>query len=375
MITIALVVVAALLAYANGANDVSKGVATLVGSGVSAYRRAIVWGAVWTGLGGGAASVLGGAMLTTFGQGILAPGVTPSLAAAGASLAGAGTWVLLATRWSLPVSTTHALIGAVVGSGIGAYGVAGVAWSGLAGKVALPLIVSPFAAFALTRLALVAIGPGMGRQDAGAECLCLDREVVLPIAWATPGTAAMTAPATWTLSAGSVTECRTARPEALRLSTDHFHWLTSGTVSFARGLNDTPKIVALALGALALAPGQEMPSLGPLFFCMTAGMVAGSLLAGHRVTRVLAEEVTPMDHREGLAANVVTTALVTTGALYGLPMSTTHVSSGGIVAVGVRRGSLHARTVREIGLAWLVTLPAAALIAAMAHALLRVVVP
>lgn len=87
-----------------------------------------------------------------------------------------------------------------------------------------------------------------------------------------------------------------------------------------------------------------------------------SMAAGRRVTHVLAERVTAMNHREGFTANLVTAVLVTLGAVYGLPMSTTHVSSGGIFGAGAQRGSLNRKTLRDIVLAWAVTLPAAAVI-------------
>ena len=103
MIESALVVlIPSVLAYANGANDVSKGVATLVGSGVTSYRRAILWGTACTALGAVAASVSAGAMMATFGSGLLAAGIAPSFPAAIGALAGAALWVLIATRASLP---------------------------------------------------------------------------------------------------------------------------------------------------------------------------------------------------------------------------------------------------------------------------------
>lgn len=368
------IVVSTMLAYANGANDVSKGIATLVGSGVAHYRRAILWGALWTGLGGAVASVVAGAMLATFGKGLLAADVRPSFAAAIAALAGAGAWVFLATRARLPVSTTHALVGSVVGVGIAAYGAGGVAWSAFGAKVAAPLIASPLIAFVLTRLVSRGLTLTFGPGRATADCVCFTAEPSARLAWLSPGSAAlMAAPvARLAVATGDAEGCRTTQPKALRLTADHLHWLSSGAASFARGVNDTPKIVALALSAVILGSGSAAINTPQLFVLVTAGIVAGSLVAGRRVTQVLAEEVTPMDHREGLAANLVTATLVTTGAVYGLPMSTTHVSSGGIVGVGVQRGSLNGKMAREIGLAWVVTVPAGALLGAGAYALARV---
>jgi PiT family inorganic phosphate transporter len=160
-------------------------------------------------------------------------------------------------------------------------------------------------------------------------------------------------------------------PAALRVTGDHLHWLSSGAVSFARGLNDAPKIVGVALATELLAPSSWIFSSNRLFVLVSAGIVLGSLVAGRRVTRVLAEDVTPMNRREGLAANLVTATLVAAGAVYGLPLSTTHVSSGGIVGMGAERGSLDWAKVREIAAAWVITLPAAALLGALSCALAR----
>lgn len=157
--------------------------------------------------------------------------------------------------------------------------------------------------------------------------------------------------------------CAAERPRALRVTAADLHWLTSGATSLARGMNDAPKIVALSLAASTLGAGIAVPA-PVLFGVVTLAMVAGSLLSGFRVTRVLAEDVTPMSDREGLAANLVTAALVTTGAVHGLPMSTTHVASGGIFGAGAHRGTLNYRALGNILLAWIVTLPAAGLLGA-----------
>jgi PiT family inorganic phosphate transporter len=137
-------------------------------------------------------------------------------------------------------------------------------------------------------------------------------------------------------------------------------------------MNDAPKIVAFALAAAALGPSAGV-SAPLLYASVTAGMVLGSLVAGRKVTHLLAEKVTTMDHREGLAANLATAALVTLGAVQGLPMSTTHVSSGGIVGAGAQRRALRHRTLRDIALAWVVTLPGAALLGTMAYGMARAV--
>src|SRR5712692_281687 len=133
------------LAYVNGANDVSKGIATLVGSGITDYRRAIGWGTAWTAIGGLLGALFARAMIATFGNGLLVTGTTSTFAAALATLFGAAGWVLLATRTGLPVSTTHAIVGSLTGVAALAYGTGAVRWSALGGKILLPLLISPFA--------------------------------------------------------------------------------------------------------------------------------------------------------------------------------------------------------------------------------------
>lgn len=308
------------IAFVNGGNDVSKGIATLISSGVSDYRRAILWGTLWTGAGGLLALPLAHQMVATFGSGLLAPGVTPAAAAAVAVIAGAAAWVLIAVVSGLPVSTTHAIIGAIVGVGVLAYGLDGLRWTVILTRIALPLLLSP-------ALALM---------------------VAWSLLWLTRKLA------------------RVAMPVTL----DQLHWLSSGAASLARGLNDAPKIVAIVLAAASLTGGASR-SVGMMFVLVTAGMVAGSLFAGRRVTTVLAERVTRLEHQAGLAASLTTAGLVAAGAVAGLPMSTTHVSSGAIVGAGLQGsvGGLHWSTVRTIVAAWVVTVPAAAVLGAFFYAI------
>ncbi|MCK6528651.1 inorganic phosphate transporter [Myxococcota bacterium] len=359
---LAISLVAAGLAYANGANDVSKGIATLAGSGVTDYRRAIAWGALWTGAGGVLGAVFGGAMLATFGGGLLAGGSSPTFLAALASLAGAAVWVVFATRAGLPVSTTHALVGSALGVATLAQGASAVRWSAIGGAVFLPLLLSPLVSLLLTGALLRASRARPGRE-APPDCLCAEAENGVALAGSGAAQAVAVAPVGLRIFSAPAERCAAERPRALRVTLAHLHWATSGATSLARGMNDAPKIVGLALLASTLGGAPAVPS--PVLFAVVAGaMVAGSLLAGQRVTRALAEGVTPMDDREGFAANLVTAALVTVGAVQGLPMSTTHVATGGIFGAGVVRGTLDRRSLRDIGLAWIVTLPVAALLGA-----------
>jgi PiT family inorganic phosphate transporter len=152
------------------------------------------------------------------------------------------------------------------------------------------------------------------------------------------------------------------------IAVNQLHWLTSASASFARGLNDAPKMVAL----LVAGAGFSGPSHWAYFF-VALGIFIGSLAGGRRVTTVLAERVTPMNHLEGFIANLLTAALVGPGAALGLPMSTTHVASGAIIGVGLQRNdSINWQVVQEMVLAWVVTLPVAAVLGMIAYEVILV---
>ncbi len=361
------------VAYLNGANDVSKGIATLAGSGVTNYRRAILWGTLWTGVGGFASSVLSQAMVGTFGAGLLRGGSKPTLDGAFAALLGAAACVGIATLRGLPVSTTHAIVGSVAGVYSFSLGLGEVNWAAMGGKIVLPLVVSPFLALIVV-VAILRIERVVARRFGQApECLCVDVEpAALPASLVVEGSSLAISQAVTRLdiAVGSQEACATDRPWALRVTSTQLHWLTSGATSFARGLNDTPKIVALVLVTSALSAGTPIGRT-LLFAVVALGMVAGSWMAGKKVTRVLAEKVTPMDHQEGFIANLVTAGLVGPGAALGLPMSTTHVSSGAIIGVGVpKKAELNWKTVQSMVLAWILTIPLAALLGVSAYMLL-----
>lgn len=138
------------LAFANGTNDVSKAIATLVGSSVTNYRTAIAWGTSWTVAGAASAALVAGAMINTFSIGLTHTGtIIPRLVSL-AVLIGAMTWVLVASRIGLPVSTTHALTGAIVGAGVVGLPTDALIWSAIGKKIGLPLLLSPFFALAVS---------------------------------------------------------------------------------------------------------------------------------------------------------------------------------------------------------------------------------
>lgn len=144
---------------------------------------------------------------------------------------------------------------------------------------------------------------------------------------------------------------------------DALHFLTAGAVGFARGLNDTPKIAALLLVAKAL-------DIRGGLIAVAVAMAAGGLLNARKVADTMANRITDLNPGQGFAANLATAVLVNTASYHGLPVSTTHVSVGCLLGIGVTTRQAKWRPVLGILLSWVVTLPCAALLAALAYALL-----
>ena len=135
---------------------------------------------------------------------------------------------------------------------------------------------------------------------------------------------------------------------------DKLHFLSAGLVGFARGLNDTPKIVALLVAAAGL--GISMPTSLSLVGIV---MAIGGLLSARRVAVTMSDRIVQMNHGQGFTANLVTAFLVTVASRFGVPVSTTHVSCGSLFGLGAVTGTARWEMILGITLAWVVTLPAA----------------
>lgn len=363
------------LAYANGTNDVSKAIATLVGSGITNYRATILWGTCWTMIGAGAAAFLAGAMVKTFSQGLVQTGTVIPPTVTMAVLAGAMAWVLLASRTGFPVSTTHALTGAIVGTGLAAFAGESLLWPAVIKKIALPLLLSPFLALGLSYLLYPCLRLLAARWE--GACLCVipaSRALVALDAQGSTRTLFQTS--TFGRPVLAVpSQCDRSGLQGLSVGLHTVHWLSSGLASFARGTNDAPKIVAMLLLSSATATWPSVSIQLAVFGGVTLAMGVGSYVGGLRVTQVLAESVTTMNHTEGLSANLATSSLVLLSGILGLPVSTTHVSSSAIIGIGLRNGIQAVRwpTVQSMVLAWIVTLPATAVLAGLLYWILSLV--
>lgn len=344
-----------LLAYSNGANDISKGIATLVGSDTANLRRAVGLGVVATALGCLAAVLFGDLLLTVFSTGLLAAASDWSSIAL-ASGAGAALWVLLASWLGLPVSTTHALVGGILGAGMFQFGAAGITWNGVATKAFLPLLISPLVSFGFSFALFHLVKVNAAR--AAQRCVCIeDHEAVL----APSHTVAIQIVPSIRVVTGNAQECESDPSVRLGVrATDALHFMSAGLTCFARGLNDAPKIAALLAGAHA----SGSSSLDLSYSIVAMGMLVGGVAGGKRVLHTLSRRITPLDSIKGLVANGVTATLVTAGSLAGLPFSTTHVSASSITGIGSAGGEgVQWAVVRDIVVAWLITLPGAAVAA------------
>ena len=341
------------LAYSNGANDISKGIATLVGSGTGSIRQAVILGVITTGLGSVAAVALGGLLLKVFSTGLLTQGIDPaSIAPSVAS--GALLWILLSSRLGMPVSTTHAIVGGIIGAGMANFGFAGIVWSGLGAKVLLPLLISPVVSFGLAYSLLPLLKSRMTQSN--NYCVCLEERESSMIS---SGSLAMSIPV-FRVVEGEVSACRESENNLISLRVvDVMHFLSGGLTSFARGLNDAPKIAALLIGVQAFSEHGT----GVSYAIVCGGMLVGGVIGGRRVIDTLSRRITSINAIDGFVSNAVTSVLVSSGSLFGLPFSTTHVSAGSIIGIGAKSGDgVKWNVVRDILLAWLVTLPTSALI-------------
>ncbi len=279
-------------------------------------------------LGGLASVALAEGLVSQFsGKGLVGDDLAGEPGFALAVASGAAGTVILATRLGLPVSTTHALVGGLVGAGL-AQSEATLDLGRLGSGFVLPLLTSPFISAGLGFLALLGLRLWRKRR-----------------------------PAPVSLGAAAATDIGHSR------ALDGVHLLSASAICFARGVNDTPTLAALLIGAQLLEGNASA-------LAVTLAMGFGGWLLSRRVAETMSHRINRLDTAQGISANLITAALVLFASRLGLPVSTTHVSVGSIIGTGAGAGTLHGPVVRNVLLSWVATLPLAAGIALLAGALL-----
>jgi inorganic phosphate transporter, PiT family len=302
--------------FTNGFHDTANAVATSVSTRALSPRLAVAVAAV---------ANLAGAFVTTavaktVGKGIIDTGLANEKTVL-AALIGAITWNLVTWWLGLPSSSSHALIGGLVGAAIAQSGLAGVQWHGLVHSVVIPALAAPTIAFA------------------GAFLLLL--LIYWVFSWLTPSTA----------------------NRSFRLGQ-----LASGTwVAFTHGANDAQK----TMGVIALAlfeAGHISHFYIPTWVIVSAGLAiaAGTYVGGWRIMRTIGQRVINMEPASGFAAQLTAGVTIYSATRLGYPLSTTHVISGSVIGAGAtkRLSAVRWGVAGNIVVAWLLTIPAAALVAA-----------
>ena len=345
-----LLAVALFVAFSNGANDNFKGFATVWGSDTLSYRKALTLATLATMAGSLVSLLLAEALVQQFsGKGLVPDGVAGAPMFVMSVAGGAAATVFLATRLGFPVSTTHALIGGLIGAGLAQSGGV-VHFDKLASAFLLPLLISPMiaAAFGVLAYRLFRLHP------AEKDCACLVAPAQI-LAASTDGAlvSRYSVPGIVLAPAAACDRLETPVRVSVSRGRDRLHILSAMSICFARGVNDTPKLAALLLAAHLLQPAASIVMI-------SLAMAMGGLMFARRVAQTMSRRVTRMDHTQGLAANLITAALVLFASKFGLPVSTTHVSVGSIAGVGASAKTLDWHALRNILLSWAATLPLAA---------------
>ncbi|NIP39761.1 MAG: inorganic phosphate transporter [Candidatus Dadabacteria bacterium] len=361
-----IVVAVIFLSYSNGANDNFKGVATLFGSRTVNYKKALYWATAATFLGSLFSIYLSNGLISAFsGKGLVSHEIISNIGFIIAIAMGAAGTVMLATLLGIPISTTHSLIGALIGAGIASVGSVNI--STLGQSFFLPLAVSPFLSFGLTALVYPVFK--RARRKLGVEketCVCVSEGSYEPVMMRTDGSAVLKTTGL-RITAGRLGDCEQRYNGKLlgigaQAILDWLHFLSSGMVSFARGLNDTPKIVALLVSAKAVGIDLKISML-----VVGVAMAAGGLLSARKVAATMSDKIVPMNHGQGFTANLITALLVTVASKFGIPVSTTHVSCGSLFGLGAVTKQGRWKVIRTIIFAWFITLPAAALFSSLVY--------
>ena len=325
---IVLVILAAMgFNYTNGFHDAANAIATSVSTRALTPRVALAMAAVFNLIG----SFLGAKVAKTVGSGIIElPDGKQSLTVVFAALLGAIAWNLLTWYFGLPSSSSHALIGGLVGAAIASSNT--VLWHGVVDKVLIPMILSPVTGLILGYLVMLAI-------------LWLFRK-------AKPG--------------------RVSRGFRIAQS------VSAAAMSLGHGMQDAAKTMGVVVLALVVGGYHEGDSI-PLwvFFLTAAVLAAGTYSGGWRIMRTLGRRIIELDPPHGFAAEATASSVLFVAAIgYGAPISTTHTITSAIMGVGAtkRLNAVRWGVAGNIISAWIFTIPCAGLVAALVYGIVHLFV-
>lgn len=378
------------MAWNIGANDVANSMASAVGAKAITIRQAVFIAGILNVIG---AIFLGSHVTNTIRKGIVSTEILtdPHLALIGAlaALLAAALWVSFATWKSLPVSTTHSIVGAMIGFGIMAGGFSVINWVKL-GAVILSWIISPLfsmiISYAMFKIIIKLI---ISKEDPFSRALKFSPIfigitvfiVVLLFLYKIPlGKTLAAGPVAATLLsvlisllagfAGKLLLARMHLKQKEKGAEEIFRRIQIGTscyVALAQGAND----VANAIGPLAViyflvktgSVGAKVPV--PVFLLMFGGIgiACGIGMAGHRVMETIGKKITTLTNTRGFSVDFAAATTVLIASRLGLPVSTTHAAVGGVLGVGMARGieAVNFQIVFQIMIYWVLTVPAAAI--------------
>jgi PiT family inorganic phosphate transporter len=310
--------------FTNGFHDTANVVATSISTRAMAPRLAVAYAAALNFAG----AFISLAVAATIAQDVVSSGaITTTVVFAG--LIGAITWNLITWYFGLPSSSSHALIGGVVGSAFAAAGADAVLGEGVLGKVLIPAVVAPILAFAVGAIAITIAYRTIGRQRPG--------------------------PVTRGFKLGQVA--------------------SGGLLALAHGTNDAQKTMGVITLALVtngnLAEGSDPPTW--VIVSAASAIALGTYSGGWRIIRTMGTRIIKMDAAQGFSAQGAGAAVILSSTHFGFPLSTTHVISGGVMGAGAgkRLSAVRWGVAGNIVAAWLLTLPAAAAFGATTYGITR----
>ncbi|GAB3468931.1 inorganic phosphate transporter [Azotobacter salinestris] len=398
------------MAWGVGANDVANAMGTSVGSRALTIKQAILIAMVFEFCG---AYLAGGEVTETIKNGIVdATIITPDLMVLGmmSALLAAGTWLLIATAKGWPVSTTHSIVGAVIGFAAVGVSMDAVHWSAI-GPIVASWVVTPFLS------GLVAFGLFMSVQKLIIDTDAPFRNAKRFVPFYMFLTGFMVALMTVTKGLKHVGLHLSGNQGVLlalgigvlvmllgmtilsRIQVDAeadktFHYasvekvfavlmvFTACSMAFAHGANDVANAVgplAAIVGVIesqgAAAVGAKAAVPGWVLLLGAVGIVIGLATYGYKVIATIGKEITELTPSRGFAAELATASTVVGASAIGLPVSTTHTLVGAVLGIGIARGigALNLGVIGSIFVSWIVTLPAGAILAILFFGILRTV--